>query len=107
MSDRSEDATLREVTTLPERQLVQISLVESAFVELAQAHENAKANFQAAHKLMLLGEYFAAVRCFEDCMFYLQVLSRRYDHLGSNIRSLREYSLCIADNQERKAKDEK
>jgi hypothetical protein len=107
MSDRSEDATLREVTTLPERQLIQIDLVEKAFVELAQAHENAKTNFEAAHKLMLLGEHFAAVRCFEDSMFYLQVLSRRYDHLGSSIRSLREYSLCVADNQERKAKNEK
>jgi len=100
MTDRSEDATFKEMSDLPERQEVQVHLVEDIFAELAQTHKHAETNFQAGHKLILLKDYRAAMRCFEDCGFYLTVLSRRYGTLGASIRQLREYAIGSVDSQE-------
>jgi hypothetical protein len=100
MTDRSEDTTLREISDLPERQRVQVDLIENSFKELAQTTKHAETNFQAGYRLLLLKDYRSAMRCFEDCGFFASILARRYDTLCANIRQLREYTIICADIQE-------
>jgi phosphoheptose isomerase len=97
MMDRSDDATLRETSELPEAQRVQIQIVESAFNELAQAHRSAENHFHAGYRLMMLGDYHSAMRCFEDASFYAVTLARRYESLRASIRPIREYTVLAAD----------
>src|SRR5512140_2562735 len=102
MVARPDDATLKEISiALPETQQVQVQIVETNFAELAQAHRAAENHFHAGYRLMLLGDYHSAMRCFEDASFYAVTLARRYECLRASIRPIREYAIIAADTAEK------
>lgn len=104
MCDQIEEDPVKKPTILSEAQKVQVQIVESIFVELAQGHRHAENHFQAGYHLLLLGEFSSALRCFDDASFYAVTLARKYDRLRASIRPLREFAIISADSAAEKSK---